>query len=63
MQHKEKTILLWTSIPHNYIPPDGYDFLPHFGGKRKFSDVKDYSLYIILTYKANPFETTTKSIY
>ena len=60
MQHKEKTFLLWTLIPHNSIPPVGYDCLPHCGGKRKLKDVKDYSLYIILTYKSKPFETTTK---
>ena len=40
-----------------YYNPVGYAFLPHCGGKRKFSDVKAYSLYIILTYKSKPFET------
>ena len=43
-----------------YYNPVGYDFLPHCGGKRKFNDVEDQSLYIILTYKAKPIETTTK---
>ena len=43
-----------------YYSPVGFDFLPHCGGKKKFNDVKDYSLYIILTYKVKPFETTTK---
>ena len=43
-----------------YYSPVGYDFLPHCGGKWKFNDVKDQYLHIIFTYKANPFETTTK---
>ena len=37
--------------------PVGYAFLPHCGGKRKFSDVKAYSLYFILTYNDKPFST------
>lgn len=43
-----------------YYNPVGYAFLPHCGGKRKFSDVKAYSLYFILTYKDKPFATTKR---
>ena len=51
--------MLSSFLGEYYYSPDGYDYLPHCGGKRKFSDVKDYSLYIILTYKSKPSETTT----
>ena len=46
-----------------YYNPVGYAFLPHCGGKRKFSDVKAYSLYFILTYKDKPFATTKKYLF
>ena len=35
-------------------------FLPHYGGKMIFSDVKAYYLYFILTYKDKPFATTKR---